>query len=384
MSFSLIKRFLELEAASGIILFAAALLGLLLENSPLSHIFVSAFSTNLFTAHNHLPASLQGIINEGLMSVFFLLITLEIKRELLIGELNSRKKAALPVIAAIGGMIVPAFIYIAINFSHPHYLSGWAIPMATDVAFSLAVLTLLGSKIPPALKIFLLALALIDDLGAIIIIALFYTNQFSLWWLFIGIVCILFLILFNYLRFNKFLPYAIIGTILWFCLTFAGIHPTLAGVFVAITIPLNSPRKSLLRDLEIQLHPWVAYGILPLFALVNAGFPISALTVSNIFSPISLGIIFGLFVGKQLGIFLASWLSAKLNITNLPNQIKWRHIYGVAILGGIGFTMSLYIDSLAFPAAETQIHLITNFAVVFGSLISGIVGYLILRIWCGR
>lgn len=376
-----IKQFLALEATSGIILFVAALAGLLLENSPWSHVFVSAYSMPLFPAHGHLPTSPQEIINNGLMTLFFLLISLEIKRELLTGELNTKEKAILPVIAALGGMAIPALIYVGVNFYHPQHISGWAIPTATDIAFSLAILTLLGSRIPPALKTFLLALALMDDLGAIIIIALFYTNHIELFWLLPAMLSFVVLILLNYSNVNKSLPYAIIGLILWFCFSFSGIHATLAGVVVALTIPLATSKKklSLLIYTEKQLHPWVAYCILPLFAFVNAGFPFSAFTISSLFHPVSIGIILGLFVGKQLGIFVTSWLSTSLGITHLPNQIKWKQIYGVAVLCGVGFTMSLYIDTLAFPAKEEQLHLITNFAVVFGSLLSGIGGYLILR-----
>lgn len=381
MSISRIKQFLKLEAAAGIILMMGALLGLLLENSPWRQIFISLYSMPLIAMNNgHLPTSLQDIINNGLMTLFFLLISFEIKRELLVGELSTREKAILPAIAALGGMLVPALIYLAINFNHPQYLSGWAIPTATDIAFSLAVLSLLGSRIPPALKTFLLALALIDDLGAIIIIAFFYTQHLQLWWLLPALNCIFILILLNYFNVNKFLPYAILGVILWFCFACSGIHATLAGVVVALTIPLTSPKKtSLLRNVEKQLHPWIAYGILPLFAFVNAGFSFSAFTISNLFSSVSIGIILGLFMGKQLGIFLASWISTKFGIAHLPKNINLRQIYGIAIICGIGFTMSLYIDTLAFPTKETQLHLIINFAIVCGSLLSGITGYLILN-----
>lgn len=380
MPISRIKQFLELEAAGGIILLIAALFGLLLENSPGRKFFVALYSTPLISVkYGHLPLSLQDMINNGAMTLFFLLISLEIKRELLVGELNTREKAILPAIAALGGMVVPALIYLAINYTHPQYLSGWAIPTTTDIAFSIAILTLLGSRIPSNLKTFLLALALIDDLGAIIIIAFFYTHHLQLVWLFPALICVFILMLFNYFNINKLLPYAIFGIVLWGCLSFSGVHATLAGVVVALTIPLTTSKKtSLLRTVEKQLHPWVAYGILPLFAFVNAGFPLSALSLNNFFSTISIGIILGLFIGKQLGIFIASWLSTKLGVAHLPSQVKWKQIYGIAVICGIGFTMSLYIESLAFPAKEVQLHLITNFAIVVGSLLSGVLGYLIL------
>ncbi len=377
---SRIKQFLKLEAAGGIILFTAALLGLLFENSPWKEIFVFAYSNPLFSVKNvHFPTTPQDIINNGLMTVFFLLISLEIKREFLVGELNTRAKAVLPMIAALGGMVLPAVIYLAVNLNHPQYLSGWAIPTATDIAFSLAILTLLGSRIPPTLKTFLLALALIDDLGAIVIIAFFYTNHLELGWLGPAVFCVGILGLLNYFNVGKFFPYAITGIILWFCFVSLGIHATLAGVIVALAIPLTSKKSSLLRDVEKRLHSWVVYGILPLFAFVNAGFSFSAFTLHNVFNTVSIGIVLGLFLGKQFGIFIACWLSTKLGFARLPTQVTWKQIYGLAVICGVGFTMSLYIDTLAFPASETHLHLVINFAVVFASLLSGIVGYLILN-----
>ncbi|KTD10616.1 pH-dependent sodium/proton antiporter [Legionella gratiana] len=376
MAISWIRKFIKLEAVDGILLLAVAALGIFFENSPWRSIFVFAYSTPLFAVENiHFPNSLQSIINNGLMTIFFLSITLEIKRELLKGELSTYRRAILPVIAAIGGMVVPAFIYIVINFNNPQYFPGWAIPTATDIAFSLAVLTLLGSRIPSSLKIFLLALALIDDLGAIIIIAFFYTHHLNLWWLFYSLGCIGFLFVLNYFRVSNFFPYAIIGILLWVCFIYSGIHGTLAGVFVGFAVPLTSS----FTRLEEQLDDWVAYGVLPLFVFVNAGFPLSIFTLNNLSLSVSIGVILGLFIGKPIGIFVASWISTKLGVAHLPKHVTWIQMLGVAFLCGMGFTVSLFIETLAFPAQQQQLHLIINAAIVLASLLSGLSGYLILR-----
>lgn len=382
MPFSTIRNFIKLEAASGIVLFVSAIIAMILANSPWQQEFTTLLTKHISISANgtQLTFSLKEFVNEGLMAIFFLLVSLEIKRELLQGELNSIRKAILPLIAAIGGMLLPALIYILFTWQHPHFLRGWAIPTATDIAFSLGILVLLGSRIPSSLKILLTALAIIDDLGAIIIIALFYTDHLILTYLLLAIICILFLVFLNYLAINTFIPYGIIGLLLWFCLLKAGIHTTIAGVVLGFSIPLLISKKTpLLRKVEKTLLPWVTFGIFPLFAIANAGFSLTELHLINILTPISLGIILGLFLGKQLGIFSISWLAIKLKIAKLPSNINWRQLYGMSIICGIGFTMSLFISTLAFAEHETQLHLIIKFSILAASLLSGITGYLVLR-----
>jgi NhaA family Na+:H+ antiporter len=375
-----IKKFMAVESASGIILIFAAFLGFGLENSPWGHIVNSVLIVPFsITKTGHFPNSFLDIINDGLMTVFFMLISLEVKREVLEGELSTRAKAILPVIAACGGMIVPAAIYVAFNIAHPHYLKGWAIPTATDIAFSLAVLSLLGNRIPPTLKIFLLALALVDDLGAVIIIALFYSSHLNFLWLLFSSGCFLLLVMLNFFKSDKFLDYVIIGSLLWFCFANAGIHSTLAGVVLGFTIPLaDQPRTSSLRKIESRLHPWVAYGILPLFVFANAGFSLSIFPSAYLLNTVSMGIFFGLFLGKQLGILSAAWFSVKWGLAQLPHQVSWRQFYGISVLCGIGFTMCLYIKTLTFLPEEVALHLMANAAIVLASLLSSILGYLIL------
>lgn len=381
MPIKLFQKFIQLEASSGIVLMLATLLALLLANSPLQDLFNHLLHYQLSLQLNHFSFNTSShiMINDGLMSIFFLIVSLEIKRELIQGELNSINKALLPIIAAAGGMLFPALIYFLFNINNKTALPGWAIPTATDIAFSLGILSLLGRRIPMNLKIFLTALAIIDDLGAIIIIAVFYTANISKLFLILALVFSTLLILLNYFNTQRTWPYLITGSLLWFCILKSGIHATIAGVILGLAIPLKSKNnKSLSQQLEKQLHPWVAYGILPLFALANANLAFNNLSLSSLANPITLGIITGLFFGKQLGILLFSWLAIKYKLASLPHNIDWRKFYGMSLLCGIGFTMSLFIGTLAFND-ETIISLV-RLGIIIGSVLSGLLGYFVLRL----
>lgn len=383
MPFKIFRNFIKLEAASAIILFTATLLALILANSPLYNLYSLILHTPIALSLKDLKltASPLSIINDGLMTIFFFLVSLEIKRELIEGELSTRSKAILPIIAAIGGIALPAMIYHALNYDLPENIPGWAIPTATDIAFSLGILALAGSRVPASLKIFLTALAIIDDLGAIIIIAIFYTDNLILVALACAAVAFLILLLLNYFNVNRFWPYALVGFILWLCILKSGIHATIAGVLVALTIPLHTNKDSthsFLHQIEHTLHPWVAYGILPLFAFANAGLSLSNIQWATLFTPLPLGIIAGLFIGKQLGIFGASWLAIKYGFAKLPSKVSWRQFYGITIICGIGFTMSLFIGTLAFSNDETVA--LVRLGVFAGSLLSGLAGYMLLRL----
>jgi NhaA family Na+:H+ antiporter len=356
-----VREFIKLETFSGILLGVSALIGLIAANSP-----ARLFYENLLYQKNWLH-----FINDGLMVLFFLTVGLEIKREILAGELNSRKKIMLPAIGALFGMIIPALIYLGFNFHHPAFLQGWAIPTATDIAFALGVLSLLGKRIPPSLKIFLMALAIFDDLGAIIIIAVFYTKTLSCIYLALTGMVFAGLCLVNYFSLKSWVTYVILGILLWFCIVKSGIHPTIAGVLFALTLPLNK------ISLEKQLHPWVAYLILPLFAFANTGIPLESFSISHLLHPLSLGIVLGLLLGKQLGVFTAVWLSVKYRLAVLPRGTDFKMIYGAALLCGIGFTMSLFIGGLAFGHAPIMDTI--RAAVLAASILSGIAGYIILR-----
>ncbi len=383
-----ITNFIKLEASSGIILVILAIVALILENSPW-HIYYTQwfhepFTLQVFGWQLHLSGSF--IINDILMVIFFLLVGLEIKREIYLGELNSPSKVGLPAIAAFGGMALPALIYILFNYGDVESLRGWAIPTATDIAFALGIVSLLGKRVPVALKYYLMALAIFDDLGAIIIIAIFYQKGLS-WLPLLGIgVCLLVLLGLNRLRVSALWLYMLMGVALWVCFLKSGIHPTLAGVLLALTIPLHSkkrgkfkPTGSPLRTLEHALHPWVAYGVLPLFALANAGVSFAGLGMSQLFTGVPLGIILGLFVGKQIGVFGASWLAIRCGVASLPKGANWSSMYAVAIICGIGFTMSLFIGNLAFEEAGVGNPALVRFGVLVGSCLSGVFGYLLLR-----
>ena len=318
-------------------------------------------------------------INDALMAAFFFFVTLEIKREFLQGELSNKKQALLPIIAAVGGMLVPALMYIYINFQNSETLNGLAIPSATDIAFSLGVLSLLGSRVPLSLKVFLTALAIIDDLGAIIIIAFFYSGDLSIVYLSLLLLTFIGLLILNKLNIKKFPPYLILGLILWFFTHESGVHATIAGVLLATVIPHRKKEKdySLLIKIEHNISPYVAFGIMPLFALANAGVSLNGVSFNSLLSPVPLGIVLGLFVGKQIGVFLFSIISIKLKIAQMPNNSNWISLYGVGILTGIGFTMSLFIGNLAF-VENTQYIDGVKIGVLTGSLLSTLAGYFLL------
>ena len=375
------KWFFKLEAASGLLLLISAVIALIISNSDYSTLYFETLETYLFVGINNFGIKMSVLhwINDALMAAFFFFVTLEIKREFLQGELSNRKQALLPIIAAIGGMLVPALIYIYINFQNTVTLSGWAIPSATDIAFSLGVLSLLGSRVPLSLKVFLTALAIIDDLGAIVIIAFFYSGDLSIIYLSLLLLTFIGLLMLNRLNIKKFLPYLILGLILWFFTHESGIHATISGVLLATVIPHRKKEKdfSLLTKVEHKISPYVAFGIMPLFALANAGVSLNGVNLNSLLSPVPLGILLGLFVGKQIGVFLFSIVSIKLKIAQMPNNSNWVSFYGVGILTGIGFTMSLFIGNLAF-ADNTQYMDGVKIGVLAGSLLSTLVGYFLL------
>lgn len=379
-----IQNFIQMESVSGLLLMTMALLALVLDNSPLSWLYHQLLNTQVSLGVGQwiLAKPLLHWINDGLMAIFFLLVGLEIKREILQGELDSIQKMALPGIAAIGGMLCPALIYMLFNHHDALSLQGWAIPTATDIAFSLGILMLLGSRIPSSLKIFLTALAILDDLGAVIIIAVFYTKDLSYISLGFATLWLLILFLLNFFKITKPAPYVVVGIFLWFCVLKSGVHATLAGVALAFAIPLQDskrPEHSPLRAMEIALHPWVAFAILPLFAFANAGVSFQGMSLATFAHAIPLGIIFGLFIGKQLGVFGACWLAVKLKWAHLPRRCQWSQLYGVAILCGIGFTMSLFIGGLAFGNLSPEYTRYLRLGVLCGSLLSAIIGYAWLR-----
>ena len=375
------KWFFKLEAASGLVLLFSAIVALIISNSELSEIYFSTLNKYLFIGINNFGLKLSVIhwINDALMAIFFFFVTLEIKREFLQGELSNIKQALLPIIAAVGGMLVPALIYVYINLGDSETLNGWAIPSATDIAFSLGVLSLLGKRVPLSLKIFLTALAIIDDLGAIVIIALFYSGDLSIKYLSLMLLAFIALLVINKFNIKKFLPYLIIGLFLWEFTHNSGIHATIAGVLLAITIPHRKKEKgfSLLIKIEHAISPYVAFGIMPLFAFANAGVSLEGLSLSSLLDKVPLGILLGLFVGKQLGVFIFSYISIKLKIAQMPNNSNWFNFYGVGILTGIGFTMSLFVGNLAFLE---NMHYMdgVKIGVLTGSLLSTLCGYFLI------
>jgi Na+:H+ antiporter, NhaA family len=377
------KWFFQLEAASGLILLIAAIVALFISNSSFSGLYFNTLEKYLFIGINTfgLKLSIHHWINDALMAIFFFFVTLEIKREFIQGELSNFKKALLPIIGAIGGMLVPALFYIFINFGNSETLNGWAIPSATDIAFSLGVLSLLGSRVPISLKIFLTALAIIDDLGAILIIAFFYTGDLSISYLSLILISYIFLLTLNKFNVKKFLPYLIVGSFMWLFTYKSGIHATIAGVLLASTIPHRKKVKdfSLLIKVEHLISPYVAFMIMPLFAFANAGVSLNGLTFSSLMLPVPLGILTGLFLGKQIGVMLFSYLSVKLKIAQMPNNSNWLSLYGVSILTGIGFTMSLFVGNLAF-VENTQYIDGVKIGVLTGSLLSTLFGYLLLLV----
>jgi len=377
------KWFFKLEAASGLLLLISAVIALFISNSTLSNLYFETLNRYLFVGINNfgIKMSLLHWINDALMAVFFFFVTLEIKREFLQGELSNRKQALLPIIAAIGGMLVPALIYVYINFQTGDTLNGWAIPSATDIAFSLGVLSLLGSRVPISLKVFLTALAIIDDLGAIVIIAFFYSGDLSIKYLSLLLITFIALIILNKFNIKKFIPYLLLGLILWFFTHESGIHATISGVLLATVIPHRKKEKdfSLLTKIEHSISPYVAFGIMPLFALANAGVSLSGMNFDSLLLPVPLGILLGLFIGKQIGVFLFSIISIKLNIAQMPNNANWLNFYGVGVLTGIGFTMSLFVGNLAFVENVQYISGV-KIGVLAGSLLSTVFGYILLLV----
>jgi NhaA family Na+:H+ antiporter len=379
-----LKAFIDSEAASAVPLLAATVLALALANSPLAGPIEAALDTRLGISWRFVELSKPLLlwINDGLMAIFFLLVGLEIKREVVEGELSQPSQVALPIAGALGGMIVPGVIYAALNWRDPLALGGWAIPTATDIAFSLGVLAALGSRVPLALKVFLTTLAIVDDLGAIVIIAAFYTDQLSLMALAFAALFIAGLAILNLAGVRRLAPYLVLGTALWLSVLKSGVHATLAGVVLALFIPLKGAGEADAARpaiwLEHVIKPWSAWVIMPVFAFANAGLSLAGLSLSSLLQPVSLGIVAGLFLGKQIGILLGAGLLIALGIAAMPTGGSWRRLHGVAILGGVGFTMSLFIGTLAFDdgAHQAQVRL----GVLAGSLLSAAAGYLVLRL----
>ena len=378
-------EFIRKESSAGITLIFVTLLALLLQNSPLSGLYSAFLHTPIEIRFGalHIDKPLYLWINDGLMALFFLLIGLEVKREIFEGHLSSPSQVVLPAIAATGGMLVPALCYTAFNQGDPSAMRGWAIPTATDIAFALGILSLLGNRVPISLKIFLMALAIIDDLGAIVIIALFYTVELSTLSIIISALALLTLFIMNRLGVVKKAAYILVGMVLWVSVLKSGVHATLAGVALAFTIPLRSTDAdgnefSLSKSMEHDLHYWVAFLILPMFAFVNAGVNLADVSLHQIGGAVPLGIFTGLFIGKQLGVFCFSLLAVKMKIARLPEHSTWMQLYGVSVLTGIGFTMSLFVDSLAFTD-DAIYQYADRLAILAASFMSGIAGYLILR-----
>lgn len=382
MKIPAIRDFLKNEAAAGVALMIASAIALIWANSPAAHLYEAFLHAHagVHVGPVGLDKPLHHWINDGLMAVFFLLVGLEIKREIREGELSTPARAMLPGIAAVGGMAVPALVYVAFNWQTPQTLAGWAIPAATDIAFAVGVLALLGSRVPTSLRIFLLALAIMDDLGAIVIIAAFYTHDLTPAALGLAAVAGLGLAWMNLIGIHRLAPYLVVGAILWVCVLESGVHATLAGVVLAFAIPLRvrtaaGHEERPLERLEHALHPWVAYLILPVFALANAGVSLAGITPASLAEPVPLGIALGLFLGKQVGVVGAAWLATRMG-TPLPEGTTWLQFYGVSVLTGIGFTMSLFIGTLAFPDPEYGVAV--RLGVLAGSIASALVGYAVL------
>ena len=381
----IIDEFIQRESSAGILLIFTTILALLFSNSMLAPIYQGFLHipVEIRVGPLQLDKSLYHWVNDGLMAIFFLLIGLEVKREILEGHLSSIREVALPGIAAIGGMAVPAAVYLFFNWGDPVAGNGWAIPTATDIAFALGILSLLGKRVPVSLKIFLMALAIIDDLGAIVIIALFYTTDLSTLSISVAAAALAVLILLNRFGVAKKAAYFMVGTVLWISVLKSGVHATLAGVALAFTIPLTARGEdgqpfSPLKEIEHNLHFWVAFLILPLFAFVNAGVNVTQISIDQMAGPVPLGILLGLFLGKQLGVFGFSWVAIRLGLAKLPEGSNWRQFYGVSVLTGIGFTMSLFITSLAF-SSDDLFQFTDRLAILLGSFASGLLGYLLLR-----
>ena len=377
------KWFFKLEAASGLVLLVAAILALIISNSIYSDLYFHSLEKYLFIGINQfgLKLTVHHWINDALMAIFFFFVTLEIKREFIQGELSNIKQALLPIIAAVGGMVIPALFYIVVNFGNAETINGWAIPSATDIAFSLGILSLLGSRVPMSLKVFLTALAIIDDLGAILIIAFFYSGDLSIPYLSLILISYIILLILNRFSIKIFIPYLVVGLLMWFFTYKSGIHATIAGVLLASAIPHRNKEKdfSLLVRLEHSISTYVAFLIMPIFAFANAGVNLTGLSFSSLLTPVPLGILLGLFFGKQIGVLIFSYISIKLKFAEMPSNSSWLSLYGVSILTGIGFTMSLFVGNLAFMNNLEYIDGV-KIGVLSGSLLSTVFGYLILHL----
>lgn len=384
---TMLREFFRLEAAAGILLGIAAILAIVIKNSPFRNLYDYLLNTPVVIKIGgfDIDKPLLLWINDGLMAIFFLLVGLEIKREILEGQLSSKEQVVLPVIAAFGGLVVPALIYSYFNWGDAEAINGWAIPAATDIAFALGVITLLGKRVPDSLKICLVAIAIIDDLAAIVIIALFYTKSLSLISLGLALLAIVVLYILNKRGVLSIAPYMVVGVFLWACVLKSGVHATLAGVVIALFIPLRAKNKlgfSPARSLERDLHPWVAYSILPIFAFANAGVSLDGLSLEMLLHPITLGIALGLFFGKQIGVMLLTFICVTAKICKLPKNIQWSQYYAMSLLTGIGFTMSLFIGTLAFDNVDNQSFV--RLGVIIGSVLSGVSGYILLKISCNK
>jgi len=381
---SIVDEFLKLEAAGGIILIIAALTALILANTPLSVYYDLLLSTPVAVQVGTLEIAKPLLlwINDGLMAIFFFLVGLELKRELLEGELSELENILMPAIGAVGGIVGPGLIDTWVNWGNVVVIQGCAIPTATDIAFALGILSLLGSRIPTSVKIFLTSLAIFDDIAAIVIIAIFYTDNISTLALYFVIMCLPILLYLNLGCSDPKFPFILIGTLMWFAMLKSGIHATLTGVIVALFIPLRcaeGSKDSMLKSLEHDLHGTVAFFVLPLFAFANAGISLSNVGTEQLLHPVPMGIALGLFLGKQLGIFSLCWVAIRLGITKLPENMTYGSLYGTAALCGIGFTMSLFIGSLAFEATGVNSVFDERLGIIIGSIVSGIVGYIVLR-----
>jgi len=387
MSIVRIKKFLKTESGAGILLGLSAFLAIIIANSPLLPLYNVFLKTPVVIQVGAflIDKPLLLWINDGLMAVFFMLVGLEIKREILQGQLSTKEQITLPLVAALGGLLLPAAIYVFFNLGHEEYLKGWAIPAATDIAFAIGVMALLGNRVPKTLKICLVAVAIIDDLAAIIIIALFYTSSLSMLSLGLASVAIFVLYYMNSRNVTQIAPYVVVGLFLWVCVLKSGVHATLAGVVIALFIPLkakNEDGKSPSKLLEHELHPWVSFFILPIFAFANAGVSLAGLSLEMLSHPITLGISAGLFFGKQIGVMLFTAVFVVLGICKLPEKVTWPQYYAMSLITGIGFTMSLFIGTLAFEDPQNQTFV--RLGVILGSLLSGVIGYSLLRFTCRK
>ena len=380
-----IRNFLQMESAGGLVLMAGAALALVAANSPLADYYDLFIETPVEVRIGRLEIAKPLLlwVNDGLMAVFFFLVGLEVKREILEGELSRPSNVLLPALGAVGGIVAPVGLYVAFNHSDPVGLNGWAIPAATDIAFALGILMILGTRVPVSLKVFLVSLAIFDDLGAIVIIALFYSSKLSMSALIVASVCLLILGYLNWRHVSAVPAYVLVGIVMWVAVLKSGVHATLAGVVLAMFIPMRSkeePGRSPLMELEHDLHTVIAFGVLPLFAFVNAGISFAGMSFADLVHPVSLGIAAGLFVGKQLGVFLFCLMAIKTGMAKLPDGASWGSLYGVAILSGVGFTMSLFIDTLAFQnlPADAVFDFDARLGILLGSLASGVLGYIVL------